>query len=123
MRTRTGLTLELLLGCTLYAAGIWAFNYAQSTSSSPQLALVLLPGVPIVYIASVVMRRLLQLDELQRKIITEAMAFAGVVTGLFCFNYLFLRDLGAREFKSEWAFYLLLLFYAIGMVWSKKRYQ
>ncbi|MFO1368321.1 MAG: hypothetical protein U1F46_04930 [Marinagarivorans sp.] len=123
MNTPNRIQLELAGATIAYGLGIWSLNHIQLIMEKTHFALALLPCLPLIYMASIIMRALARLDELQRKIITEAMAFAGLVTGFVCFSYLFVRDLGAPEFKAEWAFYLLLLFYAVGMVWSKRRFQ
>ena len=60
---------------------------------------------------------------MRRKIVCEAMAFSAIATGFTCFTYLFLRDMGAPEFRGEWAFYLMWAYYGIGGVISGWRYR
>jgi hypothetical protein len=84
--------------------------------------LVLLPFVPIIYQTITIIRAVSAMDEMKRKIVTEAMAFAGLATGFTCFTYLFLRDMGAPEFRPEWAFYLMWAYYFIGLFFSWRRY-
>jgi len=85
--------------------------------------LMLLPLLPLIYMATAIIRVVADLDEMKRKIYTEAMAFSGVATGFTCFTYLFLRDMGAPEFRAEWAFYLMWAYYWIGMFFSWRRYR
>jgi hypothetical protein len=63
------------------------------------------------------------MDEMKRKIVTEAAAFACLATGFSCFSYLFFRDMGAPEFHAEWAFYMMWAYYGIGLFFSWRRYR
>lgn len=114
-------SLELVAGFTAYGLGIVALNQLYSGAMN-EYWLALLPVVPILYLATVMVRFISELDELQRKIVTEAAAFAALATGFTCFTYLFMRDLGAPEFQGEWAFYLMWGYYGVGMMWSRTRY-
>ena len=51
------------------------------------------------------------------------MAFSGIATGFTCFTYLFLRDMGAPEFRAEWAFYMMWAYYGVGAMLSNRRYK
>lgn len=123
MSVKNQLAFELVLGFLAYGLGILGLNYFQGTQLQENVWLLLLPCLPIIYIASVIVRAVAALDELQRKIVMEAMAFSGLATGFVCFSYLFLRDMGAPEFRAQWAFYLMVLFHGVGMVWSARRYR
>ena len=123
MRRQIQYAIKMIFGFCAYGLGIFGLNFWYVENSNNNLWLVLLPCVPILYITSVIIRFASELDEMQRKIALEAMAFAGLATGFTCFSYLFLRDLGAPEFRAEWAFYIMLLFYGIGMQWSARRYR
>jgi len=72
----------------------------------------------LLYLATTIIRYVSGLDEMWKKIITEAMAFSGLATGFTCFTYLFLRDMGAPEFRAEWAFYMMWVYYGIGTFFS-----
>jgi hypothetical protein len=63
------------------------------------------------------------LDEMKRKIVTEAMAFSGLATGFTCFTYLFLRDMGAPEFHAVWVWNIMWVYYAVGLFFSWLRYK
>jgi hypothetical protein len=80
--------------------------------------------LPLIYVAATIIRFVSEgLDEMKRKIVTEAMAFSGLATGFTCFTYLFLRDMGAPEFRAEWAFYIMWAYYGIGAFFSWRRYK
>ena len=84
---------------------------------------MLLPLLPLMFVAATIIRAVSDLDEMKRKIQIEAMAFAGLATGFTCFTYLFLRDMGAPEFRGEWAFYIMWAYYWIGLFFSWRRYR
>ena len=75
-----------------------------------------------VYLVTSIIRCVADMDEMHRKIATEAMAFSGLATGFTCFSYLFLRDMGAPEFHAQWALYILWAYYWIGLYFSWRRY-
>jgi hypothetical protein len=115
--------LRMTVGFIGYALGLVALNYFDAAHLSHRYWLVLLPLMPLLYLATVIIRYVSELDEMWRKIITEAMAFSGLATGFTCFSYLFLRDMGAREFHAEWAFYMMFAYYGIGFIFSWRRYK
>src|SRR5262249_52795478 len=110
-------------GLIAYALGLVLMNYLYRANSASRFWLILLPVLPLVYITSCVIRAVSERDEMQRKIVTEAMAFSGLATGFTCFSYLFLRDAGAPEFHAEWAFYIMWAYYGIGFLFSWSRYR
>jgi glucan phosphoethanolaminetransferase (alkaline phosphatase superfamily) len=109
---------RMVVGFTAYALGLVALNYFYTEHSPHRYWLVLLLVMPILYVAITIIRYVSELDEMWRKIVTEAMAFSGVAAGFTCFSYLFLRDMGAREFHGEWAFYIAWVYYWIGPFFS-----
>jgi len=122
MKTNRHLLLNFSLGILAYGIGLIGLNYLYEKDSTYNFWLILLPCLPIIYISTVIIRYVSSLDEMKQKITIEAMAFSGLATSFTCFSYLFLRDLGAPEFRAEWAFYLVWLFYIVGLQWSKRRF-
>ena len=115
--------LRMVIAFAVYALGLIALNRCYSPTAPGRYWLILLPVLPLIYMAATIVRVAAELDEMKRKVVTEAMAFSGVATGFTCFSYLFLRDMGAPEFRGEWAFYLMWFFYAIGGFFSYWRYR
>ena len=108
----------------VWALGIWAFvHFYVEQKSQHRNWLILLPVLAIIYMVYCMVRWVSELDEMKRKIVTEAMAFSGLATGFTCFSYLFLRDMGAPEFHGEWAIYLMFVYYWIGLFFSWRRYK
>ncbi|HEY3761239.1 MAG TPA: hypothetical protein VGN23_05780 [Verrucomicrobiae bacterium] len=106
-----------------YALGLVAFKHFYSDQSPYRYWLILLPVAPIICLAALTVRSISVVDEMKRKIFTEAMAFSGVATGYTCFSYSFLRNMGTPEFHAEYAFYMVLIYYFIGLFFSWRRYK
>lgn len=123
MKCKSKCLLRMAVGFIGYALGLVAMNHFYTEQSPHRYWLALLPVLPMLYVASTIIRKVSELDEMWRKIVTEAMAFSGLATGFTCFTYLFLRDMGAPEFRAEWAFYLMWAYYGIGAFFSVRRYK
>jgi hypothetical protein len=123
MKCKSKYALEMIIALGAYALGLVALKSFYAERLPYKYWLVLLPVLPLIYMAAVIVRHAAQLDEMWRKIVTEAMAFSGVATGFTCFTYLFLRDQGAPEFHGEWAFYLIGAYYWVGLFFSWRRYR
>jgi hypothetical protein len=123
MKWNSKYALRMLVGFTGYALGLVALNHFYSEHLPHRYWLVLLPLLPLLYLVDTIVHHASDLDEMWRKIVTEAMAFSGLATGFTCFTYLFLRDMGAPEFHGEWAFYLMWAYYGIGTFFSWRRYK
>ena len=114
---------QTIAGLVGYSLGLFALNYFDAVQLPHRYWLVLLPVLPLIYMVATFIRLVSGLDEMKRKIVTEAMAFSGLATGFTCFGYLFLRDMGAPEFRPEWAFYIVWAYYGIGGFFSWRRYK
>ena len=123
MKPKSRYLHRMILGLTGYVLGLVVMNALYKESLPHKYWLVLLPVLPLLYTASAIIRVVTEVDEMWRRILCEAMAFSAVATGFSCFSYLFMRDMGAPEFRAEWAFYLMWLYYGIGTVISSRRYQ
>jgi hypothetical protein len=113
----------MTVGFIAYALGLVALNYFYTEQSPYRYWLVLLPVAPTIYVTITIIRYVSVLDEMWRKVVTEAAAFSGLATGFTCFSYLFVRDMGAPEFHAEWAFYLMWIYYGVGLIFSNWRYR
>ncbi len=113
----------MVVGLIVYLLGLHALKYFSAEQSPHRYWLILLPVMPIIYIATTTIRAISAMDEMKRKIYTEAMAFSGLATAWTCFSYMFLRNMGAPEFHAEWAFYIIFIYYFIGLFFSWRRYK
>jgi hypothetical protein len=117
--------LRMTFGFIAYASGIFALHYFfKDKEHSPcRFLLILLPVLPLLYIAATIIRYISEMDEMWRMIITEALAFSAIATGFTCISYLFLHDIGAPEFRAYWAFDIMWAYYGIGLFFSWRRYK
>ncbi len=115
----------MTVGFTVYALGVFAAHYFYTKHSlHTYWPVFLFPVIPIIYIVSAIIRFVSEgLDELQRKVVTEAAAFSGIATGFTCISYLFLQNAGAPKFHADWAFYMMWVYYGIGFIFSWRRYK
>jgi hypothetical protein len=114
---------RLSIGMTGYVLGLFAFIYFYAKQSPHRYWLILLPVLPLLYAVAAIIRVVSDMDEMQRKIQIEAMAFSGLATGFTCFSYLFVRDIGAPEFHAQWVYYIMWAYYGIGLFFSWRRYK
>jgi hypothetical protein len=114
---------QFCLGMTAYVLGMDVVNHIHTPPAPYNYLMILLPVVPLIYVCAIIIRYIAESDEMWRKIYMEAWAFSGIATGFTSFSYLFVRDLGAPEFRAEWALYLMWIYYGIGLFFSRRRYQ
>jgi hypothetical protein len=114
--------IRMIVGLTAYALAVFAGSYFYKAQYPHKTWLVLLPVLPLIYIAATIMRHISEKDEMWRKIITEAFAFSAIATGFTCASYVFLRELGAPEFHAEWVICIMATYTLIGMFFSGRKY-
>jgi hypothetical protein len=114
--------LRMTVGIAAYGLGLVAMGFFADKLPG-KYCWAVLPVLAIVFLVATLIRHVSELDEMWRKIITEAAAFSCIATGFTCFSYMFLRDMGAPEFHGEWAFYMMWAYYGIGSVISWRRYR
>jgi hypothetical protein len=115
--------LRMSFGLVAYVLGLFALNYFYKEHSPYRYWLILLPVLPLIYVSATIIRFISEVDEMWRKIFTEALAFSAIATGFTCFSYLFFRDTGAPEFHAQWAYYMMWGYYFIGLFFSWRRYR
>lgn len=120
---KTKYMIRMTVGLAGYALGLVALNSLYHEQSPYKYGLVLLPVLPLLYTAASIIQAVCEMDEMWRKIVSEAMAFSAIATGFSCFSYLFIRDMGFPEFRAEWAFYMMWAYYGVGTILSVRRYQ
>lgn len=122
MNCKAKYTLRMLIAMAAYGLGLVAMGFFAEKLPG-KYCWAALPVLAILYMVATLIRYVSELDEMWRKVITEAAAFSGIATGFTCFSYLFLRDMGAPEFHAEWAFYLMWAYYGVGLFFSWRRYR
>ena len=114
--------LRMIAGLTAYALGVFAGGYFYKAHYPHRTWLVLLPVLPLIYIAATIIQQISKKDEMWQKIMTEAWTFSAIATGFTCASYVFLREMGAPEFHAEWVICIMAAYAGIGLFFSRRRY-
>lgn len=81
------------------------------------------PLVPALAAAVAVLRHLGRIDELERRIQLEAVAFAALLTGLVTFTYGFAEGVGAPSLSMVYVLPLLVALWGVGVGVATWRYR
>lgn len=103
--------IELTGVVALYAAALVTLNLAPVADwpVSALLALALLPAGAAILLVAVVLRFVRTLDEVRRRVVTEAALAAMVLVGLASFAYAFVQEaLGLPEIGLVWVWPALI---------------
>ena len=123
MKSNSKYILRIAVALIGYALGLLAFTCFYREHLPYRYWLVLLLVLPLIYMTTAIIRRVSEMDEMWRKIVSEALAFSAIATGFTCISYMFLRDMGAPEFRAQWAFCIMWAYYGIGLFFSWWRYK
>ncbi len=82
-----------------------------------------LPVVPVLFVLWAVQRFVARLDEMQRRVQLEGLAFACAGTGVLTFGYGFLEGVGLPHLDGTWVLPLIVALWGLGVALAGKRYQ
>jgi hypothetical protein len=88
-----------------------------------RLPLALAPVIPIIFAMIAFMRALGRMDELQRRIQFEALAFGFGAAGIITLSYGFLELVGFPHISWIFVFPLMIMFWGIGGGIASRRYR
>jgi hypothetical protein len=114
--------LRMIVGPAAYALAVFAGRYFYKAEYPHKTWLVLLPILPLIYIAATIMRHISEKDEMWRKVMTEAFAFSAIATAFTCSSYIFFRELGTPQFHAVWVIYIIVAYALIGLFFSSYKY-
>ncbi len=83
----------------------------------------LLPMIPVIAGAIIIMRRIDGLDEMQRRIQVQALGFAAMVTGLGTFGYSLMERVGLPPLSLTWVLPIMIALWGVGIFIAKRKYQ
>jgi len=86
-------------------------------------AIAFLPVIPAAWAMWAFMRMFRGLDELQRRIQLEAVAFSFLATCLITLTWAFQENAGLPRFDVSFVAPLLVLLWGLGLAIAKRRYQ
>lgn len=93
-------------------------------SGPARMLLALSPMLPAAFMIWSVFRYVTQMDELQRRIETEAFAIAAAGTAFLGLTYTFLEgDTGFPAIGSWWAWVSVAMIYAVARLLLRRRYR
>ncbi|GHO59767.1 hypothetical protein [Ktedonobacter robiniae] len=93
------------------------------TSAWWRIPLALIPVVPAAFAMFAYMRFIRRMDELQRHIQLEGLAFGFASVGLLTFSYGFLENIGFPHVSWIYIFPLMLVLWCIGSALAARRYR
>ncbi len=112
--------LQMALCFAGYALGLMALRHCEYEHLSiPKYVQFLLPVLPMLCMAAVIVRAISQMDEMWKKLITEGMAFAGLATAFTCMSLGFFQDLGGSV-QPWWGFNIFWTYYLIWVACSRR---
>ena len=88
-----------------------------------RIPLALLPVIPAVFGIIAYMRFVGRIDELQRRIQFEGLAFGFGVAGILTFSYGFLENVGFPHINLLWVFPLMIALWGIGTGIAARKYS
>ncbi|WCT72018.1 hypothetical protein PQ455_10190 [Sphingomonas naphthae] len=118
--------IELMAALGLYAVLLVGMNWADRAYhpvGGARIALALLPMLGCVAALIAIMRGIGRLDELQRRMQFEALAFGFAVTALGTFAYGFLEDAGLPRMHAFAVWPVMAVAWMAGLVLARLRYR
>lgn len=88
-----------------------------------RIPLALTPVIPAIFGMIAYIRFVGNIDELQRRIQFEGLAFGFGVAGILTFSYGFLENVGFPHISWLWVFPFMIAMWGIGVAIAARRYQ
>jgi hypothetical protein len=108
------LYLGLLVVAVTWApgmAGLWAY------------AVALLPMIPGLFLAVGIVRMTEKLDEMENRILLEAVAFSFILTLLLLLSFTLLGLVGVPQPSLNYVVFIMCMLLLVGKLWSNWRYR
>lgn len=117
--------VELTLALLVYIATLLLSMYLMPgmDSSAGRIAVSLIPVIPLIVTALVVIRQLRRLDELSQRIQLNALGIAFVCTALITFSYGFLEIAGLPRLSMFAVWPIMGSVWLVATLLGNRRYQ
>ena len=116
--------ISLAAGAIFLIAVLRLASYVADHAAEPVIPwLVALTGIALTAVVVVAMRSLRRMDELERKMHTEAMAFAFLCSILIIAAYTFLKAAGLETPPVHWLLPAMMSCWAMGVLLAFRRYS
>lgn len=125
IKQRAKLIRPLLVPLVLYLGLlVVAVSWAPEMSNSPWRYLVaLLPLIPGIFIAFGILRMTSKIDEMERRIILEAVAFSFIFTLILLLSFALLGLVGVPQPSNTIVVFMMCMLLVIGKLWGNWRYR
>lgn len=100
---------------------VWLLE--RNPDASWRYLLAVAPVVPVLFALRAFLRQLNRIDELQRRIQLNAVAFAAGATGIVTFTYGFLEGIGFPAMSVLYVFPLMIALWGIGVFVARLQYN
>ncbi|AZD30674.1 hypothetical protein [Pseudomonas chlororaphis] len=117
--------VEFTLALLAYLVAVVLSTYLMSgmDSSAGRIAVSLIPVIPLIAMALVVIRQLRRLDELSQRIQLNALGIAFVCTALITFSYGFLEIAGLPRLSMFAVWPIMGSVWLVATLLGNRRYQ
>ena len=85
--------------------------------------LTILPMVPTAYAGVVLFKSAMAMDELIRRMHSEAIVFSAFVTGFITFSWSLMSNAGLPELHGIWVMPMLIAFWGVGLPLRMRKYR
>ena len=120
--------LEFGASMTAYVAVVWVRNWLlyrpmHHASERWQIAVALLPFIPVVFVFAAVVRLLRGTDELYRRIIVDSLAIAGGATALLAVTYGLIESDHFPHLSAWWTYSTFMVAWIVAQFFVRRRYR
>jgi hypothetical protein len=118
--------LVRILGATLlYAAAlVLSIRWLQHNPPAPwKYPIAILPVLPALLIPVAAAHFFRVMDEMQRRIQLEGLAFSSIATAVLTLTYGFLGNAGLPQLSWVWVWPVMGVCWAVGLALARRRYQ
>ena len=125
IKQRAKLIRPLLVPLILYLALLTvAVVWAPKMETSPwQYVVALLPILPGLFLALGIVRMTSKIDEMERRIVLEAVAFSFIFTMILLLSFALLGLIGVPQPSNTWVVFIMAMLLIIGKFWGNWRYR
>ncbi len=116
-----GLSLAAYVALILISRSI--LRHTEMTLGAGQIALALLPLIPVIFIFAAIVRFVMHTDELQRQIIVHSLALAGGVTVLSAVTYGLLEGDILPPPSAWWTYTLFMTSWIVAGLFVRRHYR
>jgi uncharacterized membrane protein YoaK (UPF0700 family) len=98
------------------------FAYRAVDQDALRALIAVVPIIPTVFGLVAILRAVRRMDELERRVQFEAVAFAFAATALLTFTYGLLENVDFPRISLTWVLSLMILLWALGQALARRRY-